>query len=158
MSTTKKILYAAVILSAIGFCVYLFADSFKPETIQIFHRTATGRPMRKRAGKPQDSGPVIVFGFDRKVKLTDVKVVAVDALATNAAALPVWHLVTESNSVPLKMIFYGGGIQGMQPFVKGAHALPLETNVNYRLFIKAGKQVGQHDFKIAGPNPPPAAK
>jgi hypothetical protein len=46
------------------------------------------------------------------------------------------------------MFTYGQRLRGLKPEVAGAHALPLETNVTYRLFVTAGKAHGQHDFEI----------
>jgi len=66
---------------------------------------------------------------------------------------PVWHLISDSNSVPVKVFSYGQGIRGMKPAVAGSRAQPLETNVAYRLLVTAGKAKGQHDFEIGGSLP-----
>jgi hypothetical protein len=147
MTTTKKIWIALAVVLVAGIYVYVYADWFKPVQVQIFHRLTAGRPLRGR-WREKLSAPVlsVAFGFDRKLKLTDVKVVSVAALATNQNALAVWHLVSESNSVPVKAFLYGDFIRGMKPAVKGTAAQPLETNMTYRLFIKAGSMKAQHDF------------
>ena len=93
---------------------------------------------------------VVAFGIDRECKLTDVKVLAVAELATNKYALPVWHLVSDSNSIPVKGFNYGEHIRGMRPQIKGARPDALESNATYRLLVQAKGQKGQHDFKIGG--------
>jgi hypothetical protein len=59
-----------------------------------------------------------------------------------------WHLVSDSNSVPVKTFFYGEYIRGMRPNLKGAGPEALQTNVTYRMFVRAGKAAGQHDFDL----------
>ena len=149
MSTTKKISIAAGLLLLAGAFIYVYADWFKPKQVQIFYSTRALRSPKKRWRAGQDAqAPLVLFGFDRKLMLTEVKVVPVAALATNQTALAVWHLVSDSNSVPVKFIAYGNRVQGMKPFVQGARPQPLETNVTYRLFVKAGSVEGQHDFTV----------
>ena len=153
MTTTKKILIALGVILVAGLYIYVYGDWFKPTTVQIFHRNATGRPARHSRGRGKPlaftPGPLTVaFGFDQKLQLTDLKVVPVVALATNENALAIWHLVSASNSVPVKGFLYGDNIRGMVPAVKGTYAQPLETNVAYRLFIKAGSVKAQHDFTL----------
>lgn len=153
MTTTKKIWIAVGGLLLAGLYLYVYGDWFRPAPVQIFHRNVTARPVRqwRDRGRPVEftrSPLTVVFGFDQKLQLTDVKVVPVAALATNKNALPVWHLVSGSNSVPVKGFMYGDFIRGMTPAVKGTYAQPLETNVTYRLIIKAGSVEARHDFKL----------
>ena len=61
---------------------------------------------------------------------------------------PLWHLVSDSGSAPVREFVYGQGIRGMKPALKGEGPQPLETNVVYRLFVAAGNIKGTHDFKI----------
>ena len=93
---------------------------------------------------------VVAFGFDRACQLRDVKVIAVDELATNKYAHPTWHLVSDSNSIPVKGFIYGEHIRGMRPSVKRARPETLALNVSYRLIVEANGQKWQHDFRIAG--------
>jgi hypothetical protein len=89
----------------------------------------------------------VVFGFDGgKLKLTSIKVVPVSAIETNKYPEPIWHLVSESNSVPVKDFMYGMRIAGMHPAVQGATPDALEPNVKYRLLIEAGAFKAEHDF------------
>jgi len=142
--TKKNILLiaAAVVLAAV-YAVY-FTDWFKPKTVQIFHTSRNLRPRMLRGG----AVPSLIFGINQKLKLTDVKVIAADEFATNANAIPLWHLVSDSNSVPVSQFHYGQFIGGMRPAVKGARPQPLETNVTYHLVVQAGAVKGEHNFDL----------
>jgi hypothetical protein len=142
---TKKNLF--LILAAIGlgvvYAIY-FTDWFKPKTVTIFHTYRNLRPRAQREGVL----PALNFGVSRQLRLTELKIIPLAAWQTNEHALPVWHLVSDSNSVPVKQFFYGQFIGGMKPAVKGARSQVLETNVIYRLFVTAGNVNGQHDFEL----------
>ena len=145
------LIFAAVVLGGLSF--YLNRDWFASENIHIYHRSSPQRGFfrRKRMDDPQ-TNPVI-FGFDRKLKLTCLKVIPVSALETNKYALPIWHLVSDSNSVAMRDFTYGSQIPGMHPAVKGAIPDPLEPGVKYRLLIEAGGLKGEHDFVTTPPAP-----
>lgn len=93
------------------------------------------------------------FNLDRRYPLTEVKVVRLADWQTNKFTMPLWHLVSDSNSVPTQRFYYGAPIRGMKPAVAKSRPTPLETNVTYRLFLTAGRVVGQRDF-----SPPPKPK
>jgi hypothetical protein len=144
---TKKnliLLTLAVVLSVV-YAVY-FTDWFRPKTMQIFHtsRNLNLKPRAQRMG----AIPSLIFGVSRQVTLTEIKVVPLARWETNQEVLPIWHLESDSNSVPLKTFFYGQPIKGMRPAIKGTHAELPETNVVYRIFVTAGKIKGQHDFEL----------
>ncbi len=144
---TKKQWYLialAVVLG--GVSVYLNSDWFAGEDIQIIHRSLA-RPMFGKGRRPNNS-PVdpIVFGLNRKLKLTAIKVVALSDLETNKYPHALWNLVSESNSPPVKSFNYGAAVPGMHPAVKGIAPEPLQPDVGYRLFIEAGSKKAQHDF------------
>ena len=142
---TKKnwcLIGIAAVLAAVY--IAFFTEWFKPQTVKIFH---TSRNLRVR--NPQIGAlPGLIFGMNRQLKLTDIKVVPVNALETNRNNLPVWHLISDSNSVPVKSFFYGQVIRGLKPAVQGSRPQALATNVTYRLIIEAGKIRGEHDFEI----------
>jgi hypothetical protein len=143
------ILIAVALVLAGVYAVY-FTDRFKPKIIQISH---TSRPMRLALRPGQKNNPAtipIIFGFGHEYRFNDIKVVSVAALETNKDELPVWHLTSDSNSVPLKLFFYGQHIPGMKPAVPGMRPEPLQPGVTYRLFVKSGSATGQHDFHSAG--------
>src|SRR5262245_1435637 len=155
MTQKKKLLAIAGLVAVLALYAYLFADWFRPAEMQIYDRISTGRPIRKTARTNETvTATSVVFAFDRYYTLTDVKVVAVAELATNKHAHPLWHLLSDPNSIPVKGFNYGEHIRGMRPEVKRAHAEPLEPNVIYRLLVEAKGRKGQHDFKVAGENNP----
>jgi hypothetical protein len=152
---TKKnwlLIALAVLLGVLS--LYFNKDYFAKDNIQIYHRSRPARgPFARRITTQTEKIDPIVFGFDRDLKLTDLKIVPVSDLETNKYAQPIWHLVSESNSVPIKAFMYGTRIRGMHPALKGAVPEPLEPGVKYRLFVQAGSQKAQHDF-VPDPSTP----
>jgi len=139
---TKKNLL--LIILAIGLAttyVVWFSNWFQPKTLHIF---STNRNLRPNARL----GTSLVFAVNHETRFTEIKVVSQAAFETNKSAAPVWHLVSDSNSVPVKIFFYGQNIGGMHPAIKGVRPQPLETNVSYRMLISAGKLKGEHDFEV----------
>lgn len=139
------LLACAVLLG--GFSLYLNKDWFAKDTIQIFHRSRPARTLffnRKRALTAL-TDPVI-FGFTRKLRLKELKVIPLSEIATNKYPHPVWHLLSDSNSLPIKNFLYGQSIPGMRPAIKGAIPDPLAPEIPYRLYIEADLLKGQHDF------------
>ena len=138
------LLFVAVLATI--YAVY-FTDWFAPKTFKIFHTSRNLRPLRpgfQRTG----ALPSLNFGVSRQLKLTEIKVVPLAAWTTNSHVLPLWHLVTESNSVPVKTFFYGQFIPGLHPAIKGTHSEMPETYVVYRIFVTAGKFKAEHDFEL----------
>ncbi len=103
---------------------------------------------RRSTSTSSDQGEInpITFGFDRRLKLNDLKVIPLSALQTNKYPQPIWHLISESNSIPTKDFYYGQLIKGMHPAIKGAVPDPLQPGVEYRLFVEAENFKGEHDF------------
>ena len=116
------------------------------------HIASTNRAALSRVRVEGMSGSV-TFGLDGRYRLTEVKVVPLAAWQANPAVVPVWHLVGNRKSAPIKFFVYGENISGMKPVIAGAKAGPLEDRVTYRLFVSAGSVKGQHDFWI-GEKPP----
>jgi hypothetical protein len=146
--TTKHWMLIALAVVLGGLSLYLNKDWFAGDIIQIHHRS---RPARigffRRSKRPADSATdFVVFGFDRKLKLTSLKVIPVSEIETNKYPHPIWHLVAASNSVPISEFAYGMYIQGMKPAVQGATADPLEPGVKYRLLIETKGVKVEHDF------------
>lgn len=121
-----------------------FTEWFRPQTVHIYH---TSRPGAKAMKSRRDLPVPITFGFGQRYRFTEIEVVSPAALETNKNALPLWHLVSASNSVPTASFNYGQQVHGMQPSIKGIRALPLEPDTTYRLIVSAGKIKGEHDFK-----------
>ena len=150
--TSKNWTLLAVVLAAVGLCIYINRDWFRSERIQIYHRLLPTALTRFRGRKALASGTVpLMFGFDRKLKLTSVEVLPMWEIETNKFPQPVWHLVSDSNSVPTKGFVYGMNVPGMRPAVKGLNPYPLEPGVKYRLVIQAGTIKAEHDFALEPP-------
>jgi hypothetical protein len=151
--TSWTLIISAILMAAAYVC--FFTDWFKPQTIHIFH---VARPQQKgqigaRVAAGSQNTAIVTFGFDTRYQLTEIKVVRLSEWQTNHMAQPLWHLISDSNSVPVKMFPYGLALRGMKPAVAGKWPEPLEPNVVYRLLVSAGSLKGQHDFS-APPKPP----
>ena len=144
------LVFFLVILAAIY--VVWFTDWFKAPKVHVFH---TFRQIHFRRHTVAEN-PDVTFGVEPQVRLTELKVVPLLAYEKDHNVTPVWHLVSDSNSVPLKFFYYGERIRGMRPAVPGMHAGDLETNVAYRILVTAEvnarkvKAKGQHDFELGG--------
>jgi hypothetical protein len=148
--TRKQVILIALAVLLGGISLYLNQDWFAKENIQIFHRSRPVRGGVFRRGKRADTDQAVeplFFSFDRKLRLTSLKVIPVQEIETNKYPHPVWDLVSDSNSIPVKDLLYGMPIHGMRPSVKGATAEPLEPGVKYRLLIVAGSRKAEHDFE-----------
>lgn len=145
MKKKNLISLTALVVLVAAYAIF-FTNWFKPRRIEIFHasRAMVRGGARVKAGNANTR--IVLFGLDGAYKLTDVKVVPLDELKTNPFALPVWHLVSDSNSVPIKEFPYGVAIRGMKPMIGREWPKPLETNETYRIFVAAGSVKGQHDF------------
>ena len=149
--TTKQWMLILLTITLGAFSLYFNRDWFAKDSIQIYHRC---RPARYGRDISPDGSDVqsVLFGFDRQLKLTCIKMIPLDALKTNKYARPVWELVSDSNSVPMKSFYYGEHIRGMHPAISGVQAEALDTDVTYRMFITAGSVKGQHDFELKSAN------
>jgi len=137
----------ALALALGSLSLYLNRDWFSKNNIQIYHRSRPARVLwlgRNRADN--EAIDPIHFGFNHELKLTCLKVIPVSALETNKFATPIWHLVSDSNSVPIKDFNYGMPIRGMHPARQGIKPDPLEPNIKYRLLVEATTFKGEHDF------------
>jgi hypothetical protein len=134
----------AVILGLVY--VRYFTDWFSKESIQIIPQIRPGRAssIPRAPGAPAVSP--VSFAFDGKYRLTAVKVVSAEDYATNKYANPLWHLISDSNSVPTKAIVYGFPIKGMKPATPKARPEPLLPNVPYIMMVDAGKIHAQTNF------------
>lgn len=150
--TKKKVIALSVFLLIAGLIYFnLYKDSIGSNAIQIFHRVAATRTRsRSRSRQPEAPSATVLFGFNKKLGLTEIKVVPLSDLQTNKYPHPVWHLISDSNSIPVKAFTYGERISGMRPSTEGIQAEPLESNVEYRLIVDAGSLHAEHNFNISG--------
>jgi hypothetical protein len=142
---TKKawsLIALAVVLGV--FSLYLNKDWLAKDNIQIFCRS---RPLRGfgRKVRPETAAvEPLLFWFNRKVRLTSLRVIPVFEAETNKNhPQPVWSLVSQSNSIPIKNFTYGMHIQGMRCAIDPD---PLVPGVSYRLLVETGSEKAQRDF------------
>ncbi len=145
----KNIALVAVLVVLGAIYIFNFTNLFREPKIEITSRV---RPQvnnrRGRNGQAPAVGNSISFLLNNKYELTSVKVVEEGDAKTNKYPHALWHLITNSNSVPTKAIFYGVPVQGMKPEFAKTQAEPLEPNVSYRLLVEAGNLKGQISFTI----------
>ncbi len=140
----KQTLLALLLVVIGGLFVYANRDWFRSRPIQITHRLYRFASRFKNQAAPTP----VMFEFDRKLKLTCIKVLSVEDVLTNKYPQPLWHMTTTSNSVPTKGFVYGMDVPGMRPVSKGVAAEQLEPGRKYRLLLEAGSTKGQHDFSL----------
>jgi hypothetical protein len=152
--TKRNWFLISVAFVLVGVYVFYFTDWFTPKTIHITSINArTSRAIRARNLNADSTTVPILFKLGRPYKLTELKVVALDEWQTNKNCLPLWHLIADTNPVPIEQPFnYGQRIPGMKPELPGLRAQPLQSGIKYRLFVTDGSAKGQHDFQpVAGP-------
>jgi hypothetical protein len=144
---TKKVWTLLAVAAVLGgFSLYLNKDWFVRDNIQIFYRSRPARGFLRRITPETAAVDPLLFFFNRTIRLTSVKVIPVFDIQTNKSPQPVWHLVSDSNSVPIKNFTYGTPIQGMKPALNGSAPDPLLPGLQYRVFIEAGSEKAQRDF------------
>ncbi len=151
MSKTKFISIALLIVGLAGLSLYLNRDWFASETIQISHRLSPWqkKPRPGARANPNDLGVPVTFSLNGYHKLTSVRVLEAAQCETNKFAVPIWRIISDSNSVPTSSFNYGSFIRGMRPEAKGVRPQPLQPGVSYRLFVVTDQKINaQHDFTI----------
>jgi hypothetical protein len=136
---------SAIVLVGVYFC--FFTNWFRPRPIEVFYASRFNvKPRNRWIAAANANTEMVFFGLGHSYKLTEIKVVRLDDWKTNSFALPLWHLISDSNSIPVKLFPYGQPIRGMKPVLARQRPKPLEPNVTYRIFIAAGPAEGAHDF------------
>jgi hypothetical protein len=149
---TKKPILLILVTAVIGGAwLYVNRDWFANDRIQIHTRVVPAGVGLRRLEAPAAGAAPIMFEWDRKLKLTSVKVIPVAAMETNKYAHEIWHLVSDSNSVPTRGFIYGMRVPGMRPASKGLDPEPLVPGEKYRLFLQAGSLKVEHDFVAEAP-------
>src|SRR6266550_1333945 len=83
MTKKQSVLLALAVLLLCVY-VYYFTDWFASESIQIVHTLRPYTPSRRGRARNSDDNPLantVSFGFNRKCRLTEVKVIPVSDLA-----------------------------------------------------------------------------
>ena len=140
---TKKTLVlisVAVILGAVY--VFNFTNLFQKPEIKILPQI---RPPRAKSRVPAGDTAVypVTFAFDKKYAFTEIRVVAEADEKSNKFPHAVWHMISDSNSVPIKAVSYGAPLVGMKPKVPKTRAEALEPDVPYVLYVEARNPGGK---------------
>ena len=144
---SKNGIFLSVIAVILAACyLYFFTDLFQKPGIQIIPTVRPGRPSSIPRDADQDPVHPVSFTLDGKYKLTSVKVVVAEEFKTNKYANALWHLISDSNSLPTKAIVYGFPIKGLKPAIPKAKPEPLLAGVEYTLLIECGKLRSQTNF------------
>ena len=150
--TKKNLLLILVTVAIGGVWLYVNRDWFATARIQIHTRVVPSalmrfqrRPKSAAANDTAAAAPML-FEWDRKLKLTAIKVVPMAAIETNKYPYETWNLVSDSNSVPTRGFIYGAVVPGMRPATKGLDPEPLVPGEKYRLLLQAGTFKAEHDF------------
>ncbi len=149
MSKTKIISVTILLLGLIGFSLYLNRDYFRTDSIQITHRLSPWMQAKRPAAKGNDLGVPVTFMLNGFYQLTSVRVFEAAKIATNKYTVPVWRIISDSNSVPTSSFNYGSYIKGMHPEAKGTRPEALQPGVTYRLMVATDQNLeAQHDFTV----------
>jgi hypothetical protein len=145
--TLKSWFLIAVAVVLGGIYVAFFTSWFRHSEIKILPQIRP--PLRSKGNSKANDAQVypVTFAFDKKYQFTEVRVVSVDDEATNKYPHVVWHLISDSNSIPTKALIYGSQLRGMKPKVPRAEPEQLEPDVSYHLYLTAGDSLGQVKFK-----------
>lgn len=144
--TKKSIVLIVLAVVLAGVYVAFFTDWFVKPQIQILPQIRP--PTRGSRVAPGDVATYpVTFAFDRKYQFTEIKVVSADDEKTNKYPHAVWHMISDSNSIPVKALLYGSSLRGMKPKVPRAAPDQLEPGVPYKLYLTAGKAKGEVKFQ-----------
>ena len=139
-------LLACALLLAVAYVIF-FTDLFRKERVQIIVKLSPGRA--SAIPRPSDWTPVypVTFRLNKAYQFKTIEVVNAAEFATNKHILPMWHMVSDSNSVPQQTIVYGAPkIQGMHSAVPRARPQPLEAGVQYTLMLETSKWKAETNF------------
>jgi hypothetical protein len=144
--TRKELLLVVFTALLAGVYLVFFTNWFGPKVIPVQYTVRPSLAITSR-GRPQPAGtaPVayaLTFALNREYRLTGLKVVAVDEVATNPNAPALWHVVAPQRTPPMKGFAYGAPLPGMEPYLPGTEPRPLQPGVNYRLLVEAGRYHG----------------
>jgi hypothetical protein len=140
----RELMWIAALVALVGLYFVLFHNRFAKEQM-IIH------PSLRPARGADAAVSLVLFGLNDDFRLTSVEVMALEDGKFNPVGHPAWHLISDSNSVPIRAFRYGQNIKGMKPALKGTRPDPLEPGVVYRIAVEAGSVKASADFKDKAP-------
>jgi hypothetical protein len=128
LKNTKLLVCLAALIA-----VYLafFSDGHKAKKIQILLAVYPPGIL------PGTSNETMVFCLDQPYPLRSVKVVPSDEARTNKYVHPLWHVVAQAATQPIKSFRYGAALPGMQADAAAEQPEPLDADTTYSLQIEA---------------------
>jgi hypothetical protein len=139
----SEVKWIVALLALIGVYVLLFHNRFAREQMTI-------HPSLRPSRQADATVFSVFFALNDDFKLTSVKVIPFQGENFNPLGRAVWHLISDSNSVPIRAFGYGQRIKGMKPALQEAQPEPLEAGVVYRLLVEAGSVKAFTDFRARG--------
>src|ERR1700691_3331017 len=115
--TKKNWLMMIALIALASVYIFYFTDCFKPKIIHISYTSRAIRSRFRNNVAGSSATVPIIFSLEPQCKPTEIKVVPLADWQTNQNTLPVWHLIADSNSVPVKLFVYDQRIRGMKPEV-----------------------------------------
>src|SRR5882757_8456871 len=100
--TKKNWVLIFTLVALAGIYIFYFTGLFRPKVLIIHHVSRELRTVRRPPGTQPSPTLPVTFGFEQNHKLTELEVIPLAAWQTNQNTLPLWHLVSSSNSVPVK--------------------------------------------------------
>ncbi len=142
---TNRAIFLVVLALTLGGTAVWMRGCFATQKIEMI---AQIRPTTRGVRAVPGETPVdpVSFAFDRKYNITSIRVVSVDDEKTNKYPHELWNLISDSNSVPTKVLIYGMVPRGMKPKVPKARPEPLEPDVAYKIYVEAGGPKGEKKF------------
>jgi hypothetical protein len=129
-----------IVLLVVGLAYYHFFGGRKQKPLIIL---ASWHPAFTH-GVPDYA---MYFTLNDDFKLTGLKVVPLDDDGkVNPATSPVWNLISDSNSAPVRAFSYGQHIHGMKSALPNVKPDPLVSGEVYRIVLTAGNISGSKDF------------
>jgi len=147
MTKQSIVLITVAVLLGAAYVAF-FTDWFRKPRIQILAQIRPPRSSRSSSSPIDTAVYPVSFAFDKKYQFTEIKVVAVEDEKTNKFPHAVWHMISDSNSVPIKALQYGAPLTGMKPKVPKAPPEALLPDVPYILYVQAtDKAEGKAKFQ-----------
>lgn len=144
---TRAILLVVLVLLTAGVYVYNFSGLFDSNQLHGTYKLMPPQP-------PWHDIRGVGFSLDRDYELTSVMVVPLPTEPDTAGeqspaedAEPLWHLVGDSTSQPLRAFIYGRPLKGMRAADDTPRARKLDPGTPYRLIVEARSRSGAIDFE-----------
>jgi len=140
----REIMWVVALVALIGIYFMLFHHRF--DRVQM-----TIRPSLRPSRKADADVYQVLFALNEDFRLTSVEVIPMEGEKFNPQAQAVWHLISDSNSVPIRAFRYGQNIQGMKSAIKDTRPDALEPGQVYRIAVAAGSVKATADFRAKAP-------